>query len=475
LSTTTPRLTAGQLTTIVILATSTFFALVTELVMGVALPTIMIELNISASTAQWLTTAYALVLAVIIPTTGYIQRRFKTRPIFLTSMALFSLGTAIAVVSPNFEVLLVGRIVQALGTATLLPLLMTTAFGMVPPERRGQMMATITAVISLSPAVAPAFSGFVMAQLGWRWLFIIVLPLALLGLIAGALKVPNVVETSSAKLDVLSLFLTAIGFGALIIGLSAMGEGSQEGIPATFWIAVPIGLLGITAFLLRQNRLQRSGAAPLMDVRIFNSRAFCASIALFALIVAGAFSQSVLLPLVLQNARGLGVFETGLFMAPGGLVIIVISVLVGKVYNRIGARTLMTAGAAIVAAGWWLMSSFGQTTPIGVMLATYLIINAGQCLAWVALFTLALDSLPEELTPHGSAALNTMQQLGGAVGLAILIGIFSFTATGDDPGSVATSAQAAFTGGGVIALIAVIVAFLAPRKPRAARPLVAKR
>jgi DHA2 family lincomycin resistance protein-like MFS transporter len=133
LSTTTPRLTAGQLTTIVILATSTFFALVTELVMGVALPTIMIELNISASTAQWLTTAYALVLAVIIPTTGYIQRRFKTRPIFLVSMALFSLGTAIAVVSPNFEVLLVGRIVQALGTATLLPLLMTTAFGMVPP------------------------------------------------------------------------------------------------------------------------------------------------------------------------------------------------------------------------------------------------------------------------------------------------------------------------------------------------------
>jgi DHA2 family lincomycin resistance protein-like MFS transporter len=314
-----------------------------------------------------------------------------------------------------------------------------------------------------------------MAQLGWRWLFIIVLPLALLGLIAGALKVPNVVETSSAKLDVLSLFLTAIGFGALIIGLSAMGEGSQEGIPATFWIAVPIGLLGITAFLLRQNRLQRSGAAPLMDVRIFNSRAFCASIALFALIVAGAFSQSVLLPLVLQNARGLGVFETGLFMAPGGLVIIVISVLVGKVYNRIGARTLMIAGAAIVAAGWWLMSSFGQTTPIGVMLATYLIINAGQCLAWVALFTLALDSLPEELTPHGSAALNTMQQLGGAVGLAILIGIFSFTATGDDPGSVAASAHAAFTGGGVIALIAVIVAFLAPRKPRAARPPVAKR
>jgi DHA2 family lincomycin resistance protein-like MFS transporter len=166
--------------------------------------------------------------------------------------ALFSLGTAIAVISPSFEVLLLGRVVQALGTATLLPLLMTTAFGMVPPERRGQMMATITAVISLSPAVAPAFSGFVMSQLGWRWLFIIVLPLALLGLIAGALKVPNVVETSPAKLDILSLFLTAIGFGALIYGLSAMGEGTREGIPATFWIAVPIGLLGIAAFVLRQ-------------------------------------------------------------------------------------------------------------------------------------------------------------------------------------------------------------------------------
>lgn len=134
-------------------------------------------------------------------------------------------------------------------------------------------------------------------------------------------------------------------------------------------------------------------------MRIFTRRAFSVSIALFALIVAGAFSQSVLLPLVLQNARGLGVFETGLFMAPGGIVIIVVSVLVRKIYNRIGARTLMIAGASIVAASWCPMSAYGQTTPIWVMLITYLAINAGQCLAWVALFTLALGSLPDDCTP----------------------------------------------------------------------------
>jgi DHA2 family lincomycin resistance protein-like MFS transporter len=464
-STKTEKLTSTQIITIVVLAGSAFIALVSELVMGVALPTIMEELGISASTGQWLTTGYALTLAVIIPATGYILRRFRLRPIFAVSMGLFSLGTLIATLAPGFELLLVARIIQALGTGVLIPLLLTTTFGMVPPARRGQMMAMVTAVTSVAPALAPAFSGLVMAQLSWRWLFIIVLPFALLGLIVGALKIPNPSAPSDSTFDVLSFALAAVGFGALVYGLSAVGETVREGIPAAFWIAVPLGLLSVGSFAVRQLHLQRH-STPLLDLRIFTRRTFTISIVQFGFLVAGSFSLIVLLPLVLQESLELGVFETGLFMAPGGLTIVIVSLIAGKLYDRAGARTLMVSGALVIAAGWWFLSTLDHTTPVPVMLLTYLVICAGQALAWTPIFTLALGSLPDELHAHGSAALNTVQQLIGAAGLAILIGIFTINTAGSDPASIAAGAQAAFTAGAVIAIAGITTAIFVPSRSR---------
>ncbi|SDQ53576.1 DHA2 family efflux MFS transporter permease subunit [Microbacterium sp. cf332] len=459
----TDKLTPSQIVTITVLAASASIALVSELMMGVALPTIMDELQISASTGQWLTTVYALTLAIIIPTTGFILRRFRLRSVFAVSMGLFTLGTAIGAAAPGFELLLAGRVVQALGTGVLVPLLVTTAFGMVAPSRRSQMMALVTAVTGVAPAFAPAFSGIVMAQLSWRWLFIIVLPLAAVALIVGALNIPNPDAESNATFDIASLGLAALGFGALVYGLSAVGESAGHGIPVSFWIAVPLGALGVAAFILRQLNLQRR-STPLLDLRVFTRRAFTMSIIQFGFIVAGAFSLSVLLPLVLQEALDLGVFETGLFMVPGGLTIVLGSVIAGKLYPRVGARPLMITGAVIVAAGWWFMSTVDQGTPVGVVLATFIIICAGQALAWTPIFTLALGSLPEELHAHGSAALNTTQQLVGAVGLAVLVGIFTAASSGTGPEATVIGAQTAFTAGGIIALGGLIASLFVPSR-----------
>jgi DHA2 family lincomycin resistance protein-like MFS transporter len=458
-------LTSTQLVTIVVLAAAAFVALVSELVMGVALPTIMAELDVSASTGQWLTTGYALTLAVVIPTTGYILRRFRLRQIFVASTGLFTLGTLVAALAPGFAVLLTGRIVQALGTGVLVPLLITTTFGMVAPARRGQMMAMVTAVTSVAPALAPAFSGLVMEQLSWRWLFIIVLPAALVALITGALKIPNPEASSHSTFDVLSFGLSAMGFGALVYGLSAAGEGAGPGIPAAFWVAVPLGLAGIAALVWRQLVLQRTGS-PMLDMRIFTRPAFTASIVQFGLLVVGAFSTSVLLPLVLQESLGLGVLETGLFMAPGGATIVLVSIIAGRLYQRVGARNLMVTGAVVVAAGWWTLSTVDQTTSVGTVLATYLAICGGQALAWTPIFTLSLGSLPDELHAHGSAALNTVQQLFGAAGLAVLVAVFTINAPGTDPASVAAGGQAAFSAGGVVAVLVIIAALFAPSRAR---------
>jgi DHA2 family lincomycin resistance protein-like MFS transporter len=462
------RLSPSEVLTISVLVFSAFVALLSELVMGVALPQIMDDLEVTATTGQWLTTGYALTLAVIIPTTGYIMQRFQLRTIFIVSVGVFSLGTAIAAAAPGFELLLTGRIVQAVGTAVLVPLLLTTSIGLVAPPRRGQMMALVTAVTAVAPAVGPAFSGLVMAQLSWRWLFIIILPLTLLALIIGAVKMPNLTTPRRTRFDTLSLVLAAIGFGALVYGLASAGEAGGGHLSAASWIAIPLGVVGIAAFVWRQLRLQRHDAA-MLDLRIFNRAAFARPVILFAFLVMGAFSLSTLIPLMLQESLGLGSLETGLLMVPGGATIAIVSVLVGRYYDRIGARGLAIPGALVVGAGWWFMTTFTENTSMWVVLATYVLICAGQAFAWVAIFTMSLGSLPSALAPHGSAALNTIQQLGGAAGLAVLIGVYSANTGGTNPASIAHGIHAAFTVGAVIAVVAVVIALFLPRHTRTSR------
>lgn len=175
-----------------------------------------------------LTTAHALTMAVIIPSSGFLMQRFTLRTLFFATMGLFTLGTVIAAVAPDFEVLLIGRIVQVVGTAVLLPMLTITAIRLAPEGKRGRLTAVTTAVPAFAGAISPAISGIVVAQLNWRWIFLLVLPLAVLALVMGGWKIRNLDPTTAVRIDVLSLILAAIGFGALLYGLSTIG-GSHGG------------------------------------------------------------------------------------------------------------------------------------------------------------------------------------------------------------------------------------------------------
>jgi DHA2 family lincomycin resistance protein-like MFS transporter len=210
------RLAPGSALIIGLLMASTFVVLLNEMLLGVALPTLITDLGITPTTGQWLTTGYLLTLAVLIPATGFVMRRWHLRTIFLGAMALFVVGTAVAATAPGFGILFAGRIVQAAGTAVFMPLLMTTTMRLVPAARRGQMMAIVTAVPAVAPAVGPAVSGLVLSALSWRWLFILVLPFALFSLAMGAWKLRNITTPEPVSLDVPSLGLSAIGFGALV-------------------------------------------------------------------------------------------------------------------------------------------------------------------------------------------------------------------------------------------------------------------
>ena len=462
----TERLNPSEVIVITVLAVCAFITVLTELVMGVALPQVMRDLTITASTGQWLTTGYALTMAVVIPATGFLMQRYSTRALFITTMVLFTLGTAIAAAAPGFEVLLAGRIVQAVGTAILLPLLMTTAFGLAPAGRQGQMMAVTTAVPAVAGAVGPAISGIVVAELNWRWIFLLVLPMAALALAVGAWKMRNLTTPTPVRIDVGSLLLAAVGFGALLYGLSIAGESGPGHSLVVPVLAVLLGVLGVVAFVARQRVLQGRGSA-LLDMRVFAYRGFSLSSAIFIFLVMTAFGINVVLPLVLQEVLGFSALQTGLLLIPGGAAIAITAALVGRIYALVGPRRLVTTGALLATAAWWFLTTVNTDTPFGVIVATHVLICIGMAFMWTPLFTLAMASLPQDLYPHGSAVLNTLQQLGGAAGIAVLIAVMtlfnSSTAGSSSTEESLRGMQAAFVAAGLLTLIAAVGALLLPR------------
>lgn len=439
---------------------STFLVLLNEMLLGVALPTLISDLGITPSSGQWLTTSYLLTLAVLIPATGFIMRRFHLRTIFLTAMALFILGTAIAAAAPGFGVLLAGRIIQAVGTAVFVPLLMTTAMRLVPVSRRGRIMALVTAVPAIAPAVGPALSGLVLTFLPWRWLFILVLPLALLALVAGALKLKNITTPEAVTLDLVSLGLSAIGFGALVFGLASIGESATGHAPISPLIPIAVGIAGIAAFAYRQIAQQRDGD-PFLDLRIFRTRNFVVPLLVMLVIAMNGFGIMLVLPLILNGALGLSTLQIGLFLVPGGAVISLVSALGGRVYDRVGPRPLAIPGAIIWIAAIWYLSTINDASSVWALLTGYLIMTASQAMMWAPMTTLALSSLRADLYPHGSAAFATVQQLAGAAGGAILVSAYTIGAAATNAGELTVAqtvdaGQAALTTAGIIALGALI-------------------
>ncbi|NAZ77151.1 DHA2 family efflux MFS transporter permease subunit [Kineococcus sp. T13] len=466
------RLAPGDATLIGLLLVSAFVVILNETIMGVALPRLMADLGVTAATGQWLTTGFMLTMAVVIPATGFIMTRFRLRQVFAAAMGLFSLGTAVAAVAPGFEVLLLGRIVQASGTAVMMPLLMTTAMTLVPPAARGRTMGTISIVISVAPAIGPTISGLVLSALSWRWMFLLVLPIALLALGLGLWKVRDVTTPREARLDVLSLALSAVGFGGLIYGLSSTGEAAGGHAPVAPWIPVAVGVLALAAFVARQSRLQRASAhGPLMDLRVFADRSFTVSSLVLVISFMGLFGTLIVLPIFLQTVLRLGSLETGLLLLPGGALMGVLSPLVGRLFDRYGPRPLVVPGAVVVSAGLWLLTTLHPGTATGMVVLAHCLVSLGLAFMFTPLFTSALGSLRAELYAHGSAVVGTVQQLAGAAGTALFVTVLSTTsadrlaAGADALDAVADGVRSAFVWGGVISLVALAASLLVRRPP----------
>ncbi|QBI55324.1 DHA2 family efflux MFS transporter permease subunit [Streptomonospora litoralis] len=458
----TPR--AGLL--IGMLVISAFVMILNETILSVALRDLTVALGVSTTTVQWLTSGFLLTMAVVIPTTGFLLERFTPRQVFLASLTMFSLGTLLCAVAPGFATLLVGRVVQACGTAVMVPLLMTSVMRLVPPHRRGATMGTITIVIAVAPAIGPTIGGAVLASLGWRWMFWLVLPLAVTALAIGARWLRLDSRTRSVPLDLLSVLLSAVGFGGLLYGLSSIGESGGGGHALPPWIPVAIGGVSLAVFVWRQLRLQREDRA-LLDLRPFTQRSFVVCLILAGLLFMCLLGvASILLPLYLQTVMDTGTFVSGLAVLPGGLVLGLLGRPVGALFDRFGARPLVIPGALAMAVSLWLFTALGPDSSLAAVIAIHVVLMTGLGLMMTPLMTESLGSLPDHLYSHGSAILTTLQQVAGAFGTAVFVTVAALGSAAAAESPDAEGLRMAFVVAGCIGAAAVVTALFV-RRPAA--------
>ena len=451
-----------------LLLVSAFVVILNETIMGVALPRLMRDLDVTATAGQWLTTAFMLTMAVVIPVTGFLLQRFHTRPVFIAAMSLFSLGTAVCAAAPGFDVLLLGRIVQACGTAIMMPLLMTTVLTLVPPATRGRMMGNISVVISVAPAIGPTVSGLVLAVFEWRFLFLLVLPIALAALVLGAVRITNVTTPRRSPLDVLSVVLSAVAFGGVIYGLSTIGEGARAAVPT--WIPLGSGAVALVAFVLRQRSLQRRDRA-LLDLRTFASRNFSIATVVLGISMMALFGTLIVLPIYLQDVHGMDTLGAGLLLLPGGLLMGLLAPLVGRALDAYGPTVLLVPGSVVVSGVLWFLSTAAEATPVPLVLGAHMLLSVGLALTLTPMFSSGLGSLPRHLYSHGSAVVGTVQQVAGAAGIALFVTVMTLAATAaasagaTQVAATAGGVRAAFLVGGFVSIAAVVGSCFVRRPP----------
>ncbi|MFC6083466.1 MDR family MFS transporter [Sphaerisporangium aureirubrum] len=448
-----------------LLVLATFVVILNETIMINAIPRLMVAMNITEQTAQWLSTAFMLTMAAVIPITGWLLHRVSTRQAYAAAMGLFLLGTALATVAPSFELLLGARIIQASGTAVMMPLLMTTLMQVVPEGDRGRVMGNLSLAISVAPAMGPAVSGVILQFGSWRLLFAVVLPIAGVITWRGLKQLKNVGEPKFSTIDWLSVVTAATGFGVLVYGLSRF-EGGDVGVAAGI---VAAGLVAIVVFVLRQVSLQKRDV-PLMDLRTLRHRTYTVALIMMSVAFMAMIGSMILLPLYLQNVRGLTALETGLLVMPGGLAMGLLGPTVGRLFDRFGGRVLVIPGAIGMTLALVGFTQVTMTMPFWQILALHALLMVSLAATFTPVFTLGLGAVPPPLYSHASSILSTLQQVAAAIGTALVITVMSVRAdavrsTGaSDVVANLDGMRLAFIVGAVLSVIVIITALLLPAR-----------
>jgi len=435
-----------------------FVGLFSETALNIALGELSGIFSVSPTTIQWLATAYFLTLGILVPVTGMAMQKFTTRQLFLTSLTLSIVGTVVAALAPIFPVLLIGRIIQAAGLAIILPLTQNVIFTIFPPQKRGGAMGAMGLVILAGPTLGPTLAGLILDTLSWHWIFWFTIPFLLLSLIIGYLYVPNLNEPRNVKVDLLSVVLSTIGFGGVVYGMSVGGE---QGWTSPVVIAtVIIGLIALIGFGLRQHKMEQ----PMLNLQAFKHPLFTLGLIMNVITFFNMLSTLVVLPMYMQMALLLTAFASGLALLPGSLLNCVLAPIIGRMFDRFGPKAIITPGTILVAVSYLLYMQSDSNTAQWFIVVTHIIMMIGIGMVLASVQTNTLNALPKPLYPDGIAISQTSQQVAGAIGIAIMVSIFSAkqevylsTVADDLSASAAAGSSLVFTISFVLAVINVLL------------------
>lgn len=447
-----------------------FVAILNETLLNIAFPDLMADFKITESTVQWLATAYMLVVGMLVPVTALLQQWFTTRQMFIGAMVMFLAGTVISAFAPEFGVLLAGRVVQALGTGLMMPVMMNVILIIFPPEKRGGAMGMIGLVIMTAPVIGPTLSGLIVEHLSWRWLFYLVIPLAVFSVAFAWAFLRNVTTITKPRVDVLSILLSCVGFGGIVYGFSSAGERGSWTDPVVVWCLVAGGI-SLVLFVIRQLVVKE----PIMNLRAFKYPMFSLVTVLMLVMMMSLFSTMIMLPLFMQQVLLLTAFASGLALMPGGIINGLMAPVSGVLFDKFGPRVLVIPGIVLMCVAIYLFMGIEADWTQGRIIFIHVIMMIGISLVMMPAQTTGLNQLPRSLYAHGTAILNTLQQVAGAIGVALFISIMSsgakeYMKTSEDPTSPAEMIQSmvaglhnAFFVGLCLAVLALVISLFIKR------------
>lgn len=437
-----------------------FIGLFNETALNMAFVELGRDFGKETSTIQWLTTGYLLTLGVLVPISSLLMQKYTTRQLFTASLLFSITGTLIAALSPVFELLFVGRVVQAIGTAIILPLMTQVVLMVYPISKRGAAMGKIGLVIVFAPAIGPTIAGFLLADLTWHYIFWVCIPFLVIALIMGIKFIENVSETRPVKFHIPSIILSTIAFGGIVYGFSVSGSLGTFNDKEVL-LTVGAGVAALIIFCVMQLKMEQ----PMLNLRVFQYPMFVLGLIIVMTVMLIILSTMVMLPIYLQNVLLLSTVVAGLVLLPGGVINAFMSVVSGNLFDRFGPRGMVPAGLALAIAALAVLRTIDADTSAYLIVGLHIILFIGISLVMMPASTNGLNQLPPALYPDGSAVMNTLQQVAGAIGTAIAVTIMSITvANATREQGVEAAGQAAINGiqnAITFGLILAVIGFIA--------------
>lgn len=409
----------------------TFVTVLNQTVVTPAQPSIMAEMGIDAATVQWLTTGFTLVNAIMIPVTAYLTDKHSTKALYIISLAIFAVGSLLAGIAPNFAVLLVGRLLQAAGAGILMPMVMTVLMLTFPPERRGSAMGIFGIVIAFAPAIGPSVAGLVIDSFGWRILFYAIAALIAIVIAVSVFALKRTEPLNpAAHLDKISVVMSTVGFGALLYGFSTIGS---VGLNVSDSIITLVGLVVLVLFFRRQLKMEQ----PMLNVRVLANRRFLIGTVIGMIVQASLLAAGVLTPIYLQSYMGYSATVSGLVIMPGAILMGIMNPFAGRLFDKYGPRVLSIIGLTVLTVSTVGFATLTSTTNVVWITIIYTVRMFSLSLVNMPITTWAMNALDNKVLNHGTSVNNTLRQVSGSLGTALLVSIDAFVA-GSMSGSMGT-------------------------------------